>query len=1151
MPRRPCPCRPELRPILARAARTRRRGMCSFRSPTTAWVTSITEYTVNALNQIVQVVHAAASTDSAVPPFGYLEQFAYDANNNVTQHRTERRDDGALTSPSPVRWITKGIAYDSLDREISETISTDDVPAISLTTSYAYDNNGNLRKTVFPAGNAILRFCDERDLLTREVVLKNASSDLTDMTYNASVDSVTQYDYDGSGNVIQLTDPEGHMARSGYDGYGRKVVGFDPAFQKTTLVYDQAGNVLSRVAYGALGGATPAPSIPPSTQYPELSRQMGRVRRADTRFFKYDGTMLTPLTSDSNAGLGTTAAGDPLPQAHDGWTTSLVGYDRLGRVVRAVDDNGHATETRYDGLNRRIKSLMNVAFPFTLDSANPLNNRNAVDYLYDANGNVTEVTETEYGADRTGGSPRLFPSPQQHRSTFKYDSMNRPFEAKMVGRLGATPANLITTSVYDSRGNKIQVTDPAGGRSKKFYDGLNRLTKTEAGYFWNGSAESVPSNLINTSNPDGKITTTYSYDSNSRLTAVQDDNLRVTSFAYDNLNRQTRIIYPDASTLQVTYNKDSLETEGEHRDNQGYRIATTTQYDCLHRATEKTVDKSGAPWFVGSMRQAFEYDGQSRITRALDDEDLSDGFVDSEVALSYNSAGNVLSEAQTWRENIRGQFLTGTNIVTSQYEGTGFRASVTYPSLRTITFLADELNRSESIVDSYTGTIKYDYLGPSRILNRIYPNGTRLTMLSSPTDNVGAGYDDARRLVDFANKLNSTGADVARFTYGYDNVGNRRFERRVHEASGSNWKGETYAYDAVYRLINRKEGDLNASGVLQGTAPTTQDFTLDGLGNWKSHKKNSSTYNQTINSLNQYTVFNGPTGSRSLTYDFVGNLVQETLATGDQQYHYDFLNRLVTYLDTGRNLTTYRYDALGRRISKNLNGGTHTRFVYDGDRLIEERDETNTLVASYVYGLGSDEVLTRRRWSGGVASDLFYHTNALGSVMAVTSTAGAVVERYKYDAYGQVTFLSPTFTPLTSSAVYNNLLFTGRYFDSESQLYYYRARHYSPSLGRFLQRDPLGEVASLNLYNYVFNNPVNGTDPTGMVYEGGGFLVQRFGNKGPMRDIEARCSRLRTRCGSCMDTPRWKTSTKQESPRERPCTGQVGTLRDRRGETPS
>jgi len=126
-------------------------------------------------------------------------------------------------------------------------------------------------------------------------------------------------------------------------------------------------------------------------------------------------------------------------------------------------------------------------------------------------------------------------------------------------------------------------------------------------------------------------------------------------------------------------------------------------------------------------------------------------------------------------------------------------------------------------------------------------------------------------------------------------------------------------------------------------------------------------------------------------------------------------------------------------------------------------------------------VLTRRRWQAGTPSDIFYHTNALGSVSAVTSSAGAVVERYKYDAYGQVTFLSPTFTPLTSSAVMNNILFTGRYFDTEANLYYYRARTYHPYLGRFIQRDPLGEAASINLYNYVFNNPVNDTDPTGML----------------------------------------------------------------------
>ena len=1051
-----------------------------------------TDYSVNALNQIVQITHAAtvSSEAPAAPAFSYLEQFRYDANNNVIQHRTERRDDGSFSSPLPTRWITKNSTYDALDRKISETLSTDDVPAISVTTSYAYDGNGNLRKTIFPAGNAILRFYDERDLLYREVVLKNASRDPEDMTYSVAFDSVTQYDYDGAGSVIQVTDPEGHVARSGYDGYGRKAVGFDSAFQKRTLSYDAGGNVLETVAYGTLGGPTPAPSAPPGSDYPEISRErhyydeLGRLRRSDSRSFKYVGPTLTPLSTDSNAGLATAGPGEPLPSAGDGWVTRLVGFDRLGRVVRSIDDNGHATEMRYDGLGRKIKIVMNVASPFTFDPTNPLNNRNATDTVYDPNGNVLQITETEYGADRTGASPRLLPA-QQHRSTFKYDSMNRPIEARLVGRVGAPALNLTTTTVYDSRGNKVQVTDPAGGRSKSTYDGLNRLTKVEAGFFWNGATESVPANLINSANPDGRITTTYGYDLNNRLTSIQDDNNRVTSFLYDNLGRQIRITYPDGTYRETTYNRDSLATAWTHFSGTGPFLSIASQFDGLHRATRRDVHNSQAPSVVGTQRQSFEYDGLGRVTLAQDDASTSDGFVDSEVALSYDSLGKVLSEAQTWRDSSSGALLTGTQTVTSVYDGVGFRRTVAYPNDRTLSFLPDELNRPVSLVDSATGTVRYDYLGVGRLLSRIYPNGTKLTMLNGPADTLGAGYDAARRPIDFANQLNSTGANLARFGYGYDPAGNRAFERRLHEPSGSNWKGETFGYDAVYRLISRKEGILNAAGALQGSAGTSQDFTLDGLGNWKSHKKNTATYNQTLNSVNQYTLFNGPQGARTLNYDFLGNLINEASSLGDQQYSYDFLNRLVMVLDTGGNLATYRYDALGRRISKSLNGQTRTRYVYDGDRLIQERDGASTgqLVASYVYGLGSDEVLTRRRWQGGVASDLFYHTNALGSVAAVTSSTGAVVERYQYDAYGQVTFLSPTLTPLTSSAVYNNLLFTGRYFDPETRLYDYRARTYHPYLGRFLQRDPLGEAASLNLYNYVFNNPINATDPTGMISE--------------------------------------------------------------------
>src|SRR5438093_9448667 len=139
-------------------------------------------------------------------------------------------------------------------------------------------------------------------------------------------------------------------------------------------------------------------------------------------------------------------------------------------------------------------------------------------------------------------------------------------------------------------------------------------------------------------------------------------------------------------------------------------------------------------------------------------------------------------------------------------------------------------------------------------------------MLSGPTDDVGAGYDGARRIIDFSNK-GSAPTPLPEFTYGYDPAGNRTFERRIHESAGTCgtppencWKGESFGYDAVYRLVSRKEGSLNSSGVMPGTPTSTVSFSLDGLGNWKSQVNGSKTYTNTINSLNQYDEFNQCTG---------------------------------------------------------------------------------------------------------------------------------------------------------------------------------------------------------------------------------------------------------------------------------------------------
>ncbi|MCP4596154.1 RHS repeat-associated core domain-containing protein, partial [Neptuniibacter sp.] len=150
---------------------------------------------------------------------------------------------------------------------------------------------------------------------------------------------------------------------------------------------------------------------------------------------------------------------------------------------------------------------------------------------------------------------------------------------------------------------------------------------------------------------------------------------------------------------------------------------------------------------------------------------------------------------------------------------------------------------------------------------------------------------------------------------------------------------------------------------------------------------------------------------------------------------------------------------------------------------IEEQDNAGATEATYVYGTWIDEVLRMER---GV-QDVYYHQNALGSVVGLTDGAGNVVERYRYAAYGRVTVTDGNDDPVAEngwgmphSAYGNPYLFTGRRLDEETGLYYYRARYYAALIGRFLQRDPVGYIDSMNFYMYVFNSPVNYRDSYGL-----------------------------------------------------------------------
>jgi RHS repeat-associated protein len=167
----------------------------------------------------------------------------------------------------------------------------------------------------------------------------------------------------------------------------------------------------------------------------------------------------------------------------------------------------------------------------------------------------------------------------------------------------------------------------------------------------------------------------------------------------------------------------------------------------------------------------------------------------------------------------------------------------------------------------------------------------------------------------------------------------------------------------------------------------------------------------------------------------------------------------------------YAYDAAGRRIEKKVDGATQVKFVYDGDHILAEYNNAGTLLRKYVHGAGIDRPICMIESSGTYAGTHYYHYDALGSVVAMTNSSGTVVQLYEYSVYGQVA---------ASDADHpNRFMFTGREFDKDTGLYYYRARYYHPEIGRFLQTDPVGYDAGLNLHGYCGNNPIIRIDPFG------------------------------------------------------------------------
>ena len=196
--------------------------------------------------------------------------------------------------------------------------------------------------------------------------------------------------------------------------------------------------------------------------------------------------------------------------------------------------------------------------------------------------------------------------------------------------------------------------------------------------------------------------------------------------------------------------------------------------------------------------------------------------------------------------------------------------------------------------------------------------------------------------------------------------------------------------------------------------------------------------------------------------DANGNLTSE----GTKTYFWNALNQLVEVKEGSTTIATFEYDGGRRRTEKAAGGLTH-QYIYDAEDIVEERiTGSSSDTIRYHHGVEIDEPLAR---TNGSSVTTYYLADHLGSIVQETNASGAVTLEREYDPWGVA----------IQGASTSGYAFTGREWDAETGLAFYRARYYSPLAGRFLSDDPAGLIDGPNLSAYVRNGPTGAVDPTG------------------------------------------------------------------------
>jgi RHS repeat-associated protein len=837
-------------------------------------------------------------------------------------------------------------------------------------------------------------------------------------TLNGSTFAVVQsFGYDADGYLTSVTDADGNAVTLERDGAGRATAIHAPFGQTMTLSYDADGNLAS--ATDPLGRVT-------ALSYQAGGRLTQLVDpRGGSHVMTYDAqgrlatdtspagarwtltrTSSTPVHVDVATALGRTRGHD-LQVLLDGTEQRALTYEDGTKLSWTRGSDGTSTTTYPDGTVSVVREDPDPQWGMLA----PLVGEQTITL---PSGLIASASTTST-ATFADGSGALTSLTQLDTSTDDADgTWDRLWDAATRTTTWTTPSGRVLSSVVDAHGRTTQLTVPGITPVTVSYDAHGRVASIAQG----------------TRHIDAVYDATSGF-----LAEIHDAQGNAVRTLRDAVGRVTSVVHPDGGTLAIGYdpadNATSVAPPGKP----------------AHGLAYNGDDNETSYMPPGSPATLTSYDGD----QAFASETRADG---STIAVSRDAVGRVAT------------LTFGVSTIGAAYNAAGRLASLTGPSGNSLAYSYDGfLLTVVTATGAAPGVVRWTYDAKLRVASERVGTGTTIHVLRD-LDGLITDVGALSITRDSTGQATDASVDGIQWSYSYDAFG--AMKKLTVTALGTTVYAPTYTFDSLARVETKKEKSTtfgysyDANSRLIGT---TKNGVVDATYTYDANG-NRTDGGAVIDAQDRMTAGFGAT----YTYTANGELSTVTSGTSVTTYTYDGRGQLLSAaLPAGRGTVTYGLDALGRRITRLLNGSITNRFVYRNSRQVAaEVNASGTVTTRYVYGPLSHTPAYFIR--GGATYAII--TDHLGSVRSVVRTSdGTVMQSITYDPWGKVlTDSSPGFQPFG---------FAGGLYDKDTGLVHFGAREYDGATGRWTSKDPGRFAGGSNLYTYSFADPINWFDITG------------------------------------------------------------------------